>query len=52
LERSRPHLHVDEIVGQEEIPFLGERAARFGPELQRVVTARDAALTVFVGLES
>ena len=45
----RAHLHVDEVVRDEEVPVLGERADRLGPELDRVVAARDEALPVFVG---
>ncbi len=52
LSVSLAHLHVDEIVGDEEVPLLGELADALGPELDRVVAARDEAVAVLVGHEA
>ena len=48
LERFAADLHVDEVVGDEEVPLLGELADPLGPELDGVVAARDEAVAVFV----
>ena len=52
LERIGAHLHVDEIVRDEEVPRIGERADGLGPELDGVVAAGDEAHSVLVGLQA
>jgi hypothetical protein len=47
-----PGWHVDEVVRDEEIPVLRQRADRLGPELDGVVAAGDEAHAVLVGLEA
>ena len=50
-ERLVSHLDVDQIVGDEEVPLFGQRADALGPELDRVVAARDEFISVFVRRE-
>ena len=48
-ERLVAHLHVDEVVGDEEVPLLRELADALGPELDGVVAARDELVAVLAG---
>jgi len=50
-DRFGPDVRVDQVVGNEEVPFLGQRAESFGPELDCLIAAGDEVLASFVGLQ-
>ena len=51
-QRLVAHVHVDEIVGHEDVPLIGQRRDALGPEADRVVAAGDELVAVFVGHEA
>ena len=48
-DRLAAHLRVDEVLGHEEVPVVGQLAEPLGPELDGVLAVGDEVLAGLVG---